>query len=469
MPTVTRFPPSPTGDLHLGGARTALFNWLYAKQSGGELILRIEDTDRERSSEQAVANIMEGLRWLGLDWQQGPFYQTQRSDRYTQVIQQLLAAGHAYHCDCTKQRLEISRERQRAAGEKPRYDRHCRERGIVPSDATPTVVRFKNPLDGAVVFHDSVRGEVRIDNRELDDLVIARADGSPTYNLCVVVDDMDMGITHVIRGDDHINNTPRQLNILNALGAKPPNYAHLPMIAGADGARLSKRHGAESVLAYRDLGILPEALRNYLLRLGWAHGDQEIFSADEMVELFDLAKVQKSPANFDMAKLLWLNAHYLREADPKILGKELGARLTARGLDCAAGPSLSAAAEVFAARVSSLAEMADAVGYLYAEVEEYQPKAAKQHLRRDTAQLLGVLRTELARVADWNRHELAQCMQRVMDAHGVKLGALAQPLRVAVSGSAATPSIEITLELVGKTRTLARIDKAVAWIEQNAS
>ena len=468
-PAVTRFPPSPTGDLHIGGARTALFNWLYAKKTGGELVLRIEDTDRQRSTDEAVNVILEALKWLGLDWDRGPFYQSKRFDRYGEVIRQLLDAGNAYHCFCSKEKLTAAREAQRAARGKPRYDRHCRELGRRPTGGGESaVVRFKNPLRGAVVFDDLVRGKVTIDNAELDDLIIARSDGAPTYNLTVVVDDMDMGVTHVIRGDDHTNNTPRQINIFQALGASLPVFAHLPLISGADGRRLSKRDGAAGVLEYRAMGILPEALLNYLVRLGWSHGDREIFSLEEMVELFDLQNINPSAAAFDLAKLLSVNQHYLRQASPRRLAAELEARLKRRGIetgtDTDTGPPFAEVAEVMAARVQTLEEMADKVIYLYADFAEYEPDAAKKHLDADAAKLLRVLHDAFERVDDWREPAINAALAGVLEAQSVKLGKIAQPLRVAISGGAATPPIDITLQLVGRKRTLERIQKALRWI-----
>ena len=467
MHTVTRFPPSPTGDLHIGGARTALFNWLYARKTGGELVLRIEDTDRERSTRAACDVILEALRWLGIDWDRGPIYQSERSDRYAEVIRQLLHDDHAYYCFCGKERLDAVREAQRAAGDNPRYDRHCRDSGRRPARGEESaVVRFKNPASGTVVFDDVVRGRVAVDNAQLDDLVIARSDGAPTYNLCVVVDDFDMGITHVIRGDDHTNNTPRQINIFHALGAPLPVFAHIPMIMGADGKRLSKRHGAVSVLAYRAQGILPEALLNYLARLGWAHGDREIFSLEELVELFDLRDINKSAAGFDPAKLAWTNQHYLRESPTARLADELGARLQQRGIDISAGPALAEVAEAMRARAQTLEEMTDKVIYLYADFADYDPRAAQKHLTAAAAPTLQAVHDALADIADGDWHEPAinQAFERVQAAQSVKLGQLAQPLRVAISGAAATPSIDTTVRLVGKPRTLQRIRRALGEI-----
>ena len=471
MQTVTRFPPSPTGYLHVGGARTALFNWLYARKSGGELVLRIEDTDRQRSTREACDVILEAMQWLGLDWNRGPFYQSARFERYAEVIRQLLDEDKAYYCFCDKERLDAMREAQRAAGDNPRYDRHCRDLGRRPGRdedaAAAAVVRFKNPLEGAVVFDDVVRGSVAVENAQMDDLIIARSDGAPTYNLTVVVDDFDMGVTHVIRGDDHTNNTPRQINIFHALGAPLPVFAHVPMILGADGKRLSKRHGAVSVLEYRDMGILPEALLNYLARLGWAHGDREIFSIDEMIELFDIHDINQSAAGFDAAKLLWLNQHYIKEAKPERLATELGARLKRRGIEGADngdGPPLIEVVEVMRARAQTLEEMADKVVYLYADFDEYDERAAKKHLVPSAAIPLQALHDALETVTDWREDAINQAIESVLETQPVKLGQLAQPLRVAISGTAATPSIDTTVRLVGKRRTLQRIEKALNWI-----
>ena len=339
MKLTTRFAPSPTGYLHIGGARTALFSWLYARRHGGDFILRIEDTDRERSTEESVNAILEGMNWLGLEYDQGPFYQTHRFDRYKEVIQKLLDQGDAYYCYCTREELDEMREGQRSRKEKPRYTGLCRSR-TEPREGVDPVIRFKNPMDGAVVVDDLVRGKVVFQNSELDDLIIARSDGTPTYNLTVVVDDLDMGLTHVIRGDDHLNNTPRQINILRALGAELPKYAHLPMILGSDGGRLSKRHGAVSVMQYRDEGYLPEALLNYLVRLGWSHGDQEIFSMDEMVSLFEVESVNHSASTFNPEKLLWLNQHYIKSSSPEHIAHHLSWHMGERGIDPTQGPDL---------------------------------------------------------------------------------------------------------------------------------
>ncbi|MFU8897139.1 MAG: glutamate--tRNA ligase, partial [Gammaproteobacteria bacterium] len=378
-PVRTRFAPSPTGFLHIGGVRTALFSWLQARRHGGEFVLRIEDTDRERSTEEAIQVILDGMEWLGLRADEGPLYQTDRFDRYTEIAEQLLEQGHAYHCYCSKQELDEMRAAQMAAGEKPRYDGRCRDRQE-PRAGVPPVVRFKNPDEGQVVVDDQVRGRVVFDNRELDDVVLLRSDGVPTYNFSVVVDDMDMAITHVVRGDDHLNNTPRQINIYRALGAEPPAFGHVPMILGPDGAKLSKRHGAVSVLQYRQEGYLPEALLNYLVRLGWSHGDQEIFSIEEMIQLFDISDVNKSASSFNPEKLLWLNQHYIKETPAARLALELQWQLERLGVETAGGPPLEAVAEAYRERAKTMHEMAQAAIFFFREFEAYHEKAARQHL-----------------------------------------------------------------------------------------
>jgi glutamyl-tRNA synthetase len=463
MSIVTRFPPSPTGYLHIGGARTALFNWLYTRKNKGKMILRIEDTDRERSTQEAVEVILQGMHWMGLDWDEGPYYQTQRFDRYAEVTQKLLDQGDAYYCTCSKQRLDEMREEQMANGQKPRYDQKCRHLNL--PDSEEAVVRFKNPNGGVVVFDDLVRGRVTVANDELDDLIIARPDGTPTYNLTVVVDDLDMDMTHVIRGDDHINNTPRQVNILKALGAELPVYAHVPMILGEDGKRLSKRHGAVSVLDYDKMGVLPEALLNYLVRLGWSHGDQEIFSIDEMIAAFDIADVNRAPSTFNPEKLLWLNQHYIKEADTQRLVDNLRPRLEARGADFNVGPELEAVVEMMRDRAQTLEEMADKSMYLYQQDIEFDAAAAKKFLRPVAMELMQAAKTAFIDLREWTAESIGAAIDQVLQQHEVKIVKLAQPLRVAVSGTAATPSIDITLENVGRERTLTRIDKAIDFIQ----
>ena len=379
MTVRTRFAPSPTGMLHIGGVRTALFCWLYARRHGGTFILRVEDTDRERSTPEAVQAILDGMKWLGLDHDEGPFYQSERMERYGEVIQQFLREGKAYHCYCSKERLDEMRAAQTAAKEKPRYDGRCRDRKEPELGVNP-VVRFRNPDEGQVVVDDVIHGPITFDSSELDDLIIARSDGTPTYNFCVVVDDYDMRVTHVIRGDDHINNTPRQIQMLRALGVEPPTYAHVPMILGPDGAKLSKRHGAVSVLQYRDDGFLPEGLLNYLGRLGWSHGDQEIFSREEMVRLFDVADVNKSASRFDFDKLAWLNQHYMKGDDPRQVAPHLEWQLRAIGIDPSSGPDPADVVVALCDRVKTLREMAERARVWYADFEAYEAEAERKHL-----------------------------------------------------------------------------------------
>ncbi|MCC6202429.1 MAG: glutamate--tRNA ligase [Gammaproteobacteria bacterium] len=464
MKIVTRFPPSPTGYLHIGSARTALFNWLYAKRHSGRFILRIEDTDRERSTDAAVEVIIDGLRWLGLDWDEGPYFQTQRFDRYREVIAEMLRAGTAYHCYCSKERLESLREAQMAQKLKPRYDGHCRDCSEPGPAGVAPVVRFRNPQGGEVVIDDRVRGEVRISNDELDDLIIARADGTPTYHLTVVVDDIDMGVTHVIRGDDHLNNTPRQINIIEALGAPRPVYAHLPMINGTDGRKLSKRHGAISVLEYRNAGILPESLLNYLARLGWSHGDQEIFSRDEMIALFDIDAVNKAPANFDLDKLMWVNQQYLQQMSEADLARAARPYFHEAGIDLAAGPDLNALVSVQRDRVRNLVDLVERSLFFYRDFGDFDEQAAKKHLRPVAFEPLRQVRAALESVTDWHEPALLAAIHGVAERMNEPIGKVAQPLRVAITGAAASPGIDQTLALVGRERTLARIDRALDYV-----
>ena len=462
----TRFAPSPTGYLHIGGVRTALFCWLYAKAKGGEFILRVEDTDQARSTQQSVDAIIEGMRWIALDYDEGPIFQSDRFGRYRAIANQLLDENKAYRCYCSKEELDEVRESQRQRGLKPRYDRRCRDRVDVPGGQVESVIRFRTPLEGTVSFNDAVRGPISIQNEELDDPVIVRTDGTPTYNFTVVIDDIDMEISHVIRGDDHINNTPRQINIFRALDAPIPIFAHVPMIVGGDGQRLSKRHGAVSVLQYRDDGYLPEALRNYLVRLGWSSGDQEIFSLEEMIENFDIAGVGRAASTFDIQKLRWLNQHYIKESDTERLASLLGECLEERGLTLAEGPPVGAVAEALRERAETIQEMACKSEYFYREFENFEESAAKKHLRPIAAPLLEAVRAELTKVTDWSTETIHEIVANTAVSHDVKMGKVAQPLRVAVSGSGASPSIEVTLQLVGKWRTLTRIDRALAYINE---
>ncbi len=464
MTVRTRFAPSPTGYLHIGGARTALFCYLYARKHGGQFILRIEDTDLERSTAESVNAILEGMTWLGLDYDEGPFFQTQRFDRYNQVIDELLAKGLAYRCDCPKERLEKLRIDQMARKQKPRYDGHCRNRRVDPD--RPHVIRFKNPVDGVVVVDDLIRGRVPFANEELDDLIIRRSDGAPTYNLSVVVDDLDMRITHVIRGDDHLNNTPRQINILRALGADPPHYAHVPMILGEDGTRLSKRHGAVSVIAYREMGYLPEALLNYLVRLGWSYGDRELFTLDEMIEYFDIKDVNKAPSIFNASKLTWLNQQYLQHADPARIARLLSPHLGHLGIDPSTGPELIEVVKAMAPRAKTLVELAELSAFCYRDFDSYDEASAKKHLGPEARLPLERLRAafELMALDDWTPEQLKYTVERVAEELGLGLARVAQPLRVAIVGRAASPGIEETLRLVGKTATLRRIERALEYI-----
>ena len=465
MTVRTRFAPSPTGYLHVGGARTALFAWLYARRYAGQFILRIEDTDRERSTQESVDAILNGLQWLDLDYDEGPFFQTQRMNQYARQIQQLLDRDLAYHCYCSREELDAMREEQRARGDKPRYDRRCRHRRT-PREGVEPVVRFKNPLEGEVVFEDMIRGHMVFANQELDDLIIARPDGTPTYNFTVVVDDLDMAITHVIRGDDHINNTPRQINILKALGGELPCYAHVPMILGTDGQRLSKRHGVVGVMQFRDDGYMPDALLNYLVRLGWSHGDQEIFSREEMVNLFDVVDVNRAAAAFDTEKLQWLNQHYIKESAAATLADELGVHLRSLGADHANGPPLSKVVRAQQERAKTLREMAENSVYFYQEFDGFEEKAAKKNLKPEAAAALRTLRQRFESLGDWLAEPIHEVVVETAQEIDLKLGKVAQPLRVAVCGRGFSPPIDVTLELIGRERTLARIDRALDYISR---
>ncbi len=459
----TRFAPSPTGYLHIGGARTALFCWLYARHHGGEFILRIEDTDRERSTRAAVQAILDGMQWLDLNHDEGPFYQTQRFERYREVAAQLLEQGHAYHCYCTKEELAQMRNEQLARKQKPRYDGRCRERSE-PRPGVQPVIRFKNPVEGQTVVDDLVRGRVVFENSELDDLIIARSDGTPTYNFTVVVDDMDMRITHVIRGDDHLNNTPRQINIFKALDVTAPRYGHLPMILGPDGAKLSKRHGAVSVMQYREDGYLPEALINYLVRLGWSHGDQEIFSRDEMVSYFDIKDVNQSASAINPEKLLWLNQHYIQHGDPLKFAAELAWQLARDGVQANDQAKLIAVVRAQQERAKTLKDMARASRFFFEEFKDYEPKAADKNLTADSQPGLEDLRARLAVLEPWTAAAIHTTLEDCVAARQLKFGKLAQPLRVAVCGGGVSPPIDVTLEILGRETTLVRMDRAIQWI-----
>ena len=461
MNVVTRFAPSPTGLLHVGGVRTALFSWLYARRNGGKFILRVEDTDRERSTDEAVRVILDGMAWLGLDADEGPYFQSRRFDRYREVLRGMLEAGTAYHCYCSKDELDALRGQQIARKQKPRYTGICRERRE-PRPGVDPVVRFRNPLDGAVVVQDLVHGLVTFQNAELDDLIIARSDGTPTYNFCVVVDDMDMGVTHVIRGDDHLNNTPRQMNMLQALGAPLPIYAHVPMILGPDGAKLSKRHGAVSVLQYEEEGYLPDALLNYLVRLGWSHGDQEVFTREEMIAAFDIHDVNKSASAFNPEKLLWLNQQHMMRAMPAALVPHLRAQLRRLGADSSDQQMLEGVILAQRERAKTMKEMAVNSRFFFVEDIALDLKAAAKHLGGDAPATLAKVRARLGSLSEWNAASVHAALEQLAAELGGGLGKIAQPLRVAVSGSAVSPPIDATLALLGRERTLARVDTALA-------
>lgn len=457
----TRFAPSPTGYLHIGGARTALFCWAYAKQKGGSFILRVEDTDRERSTEASVQAILDGMQWLGLDYE-GPYFQMQRLDRYKAAVDQLLLDGHAYHCYATREEIDALREAQRARGDKPRYDGRWRPEnaqrlGLKPPAGMQPVIRFRTPDTGDVTFNDLVKGPITVANAELDDLVIMRADGIPTYNFGVVIDDADMNISHVVRGDDHVNNTPRQINIYRALGANLPLFAHLPMILGADGERLSKRHGAVSVMQYFEDGYLPEALNNYLARLGWSHGDAEKFSLQQMVEWFDLAHVSRSPARFDAEKLGWLNQQYLKEADDTRLAGLVTPFLERDGCTVATGPDLPRVVALLKERVSTIEELADAAVYFYRRLEP-SAELRQAHYAAAAKPALLAFRRQLETV-EWRREAIAAALKAVLAEHQLKMPKIAMPLRVMVTGEPQSPSIDATLELIGREEVLTRLEQ----------
>lgn len=456
---VTRFAPSPTGMLHIGGVRTALFSWLYARRHGGRFILRVEDTDRERSTDEAVRVILEGMRWLGLTTDEGPYFQTQRFDRYREVVAQLLNAGKAYRCYCTKEELDQLRAEQMARKEKPRYDGRWRDRTDAREGVEP-VIRFKIPLSGTVTVRDQIHGDVVFQNGELDDFIIARSDGTPTYNFCVVVDDIDMAVTHVIRGDDHLNNTPKQIHLFEALGAPVPVFAHVPMILGADGAKLSKRHGAVSVLQYEEEGYLPDALLNYLVRLGWSHGDQEIFSLDEMIQLFDIADVNKAASAFNPEKLLWLNHQHLMRSDASVIVPHLRAHLRRVGIpedDLLNQTLLEGLIVAQRERTKTLKEMAENSRCFFGDAVDLDPAATAKHLTSDSKALLRDFSAVLDAVSAWTAIALHDTLKAFCEERGLGLGKVAQPLRVALTGRTISPPMDLTLELLGKERTLARL------------
>ena len=461
MSVRTRFAPSPTGFLHVGGARTALFNYLFARHHGGDFVLRIEDTDRERSTEESVQAIFDGMQWLGLDYDEEPVRQTSRYPRYTEIVDQLIAQGKAYRCRCSKERLDQVREEQKAAGAKPKYDGHCRDKGHDASE--PHVIRLRVPDTGETRFADLVKGDIVVPNAELDDFIMVRTDGNPTYNFTVVVDDIDTLMTHVIRGDDHLSNTPKQIHLYRALGAVEPEFGHLPMILGGDGERLSKRHGAVSVMQYREEGFVPDGLLNYLVRLGWSHGDQEIFSRAEMVELFDLAGVNRAPSRFDMEKARWINQQFLQM---RPVEEELAWHLDRLGIEYAEGPALSKVWDLFRERAETVDEIAEQARFLFEDFEYYDEKAAKKQLREASLGPLKALRSDLSSLGTWNPDAIQAVIQGVVDRLEVGFGKVGQPLRVAATGRGNAPANDQVLAALGKQRTLSRLDRAIAVIEQ---
>jgi glutamyl-tRNA synthetase len=462
----TRFSPSPTGALHLGGAHTALFNWLIARHYGGIFILRIEDTDKERSQEQFVTEILDAMKWLHLEWDEGPYRQSERLPIYHDYIQQLVERGSAYYCNCPPQDLEARRQTALAKGEKPRYDGHCRELNLLPGPNT--AVRFKTPLTGVTHWRDAIKGAIAFDNQELDDLVLQRADGIPTYNFAVVVDDITMGVTHVIRGEDHIPNTPRQLLIYEALGVAPPVFAHMPLMLGKDRSKLSKRHGAVSVTAYREQGYLPQALVNYLARLGWSHGDQEIFSRSELIKYFTLDHVTKSPGVFDEEKLQWLNGHYIKEMPPLELARELTPYF--HYLDEAPDQEyLAKVVTTLSARSKTLVEMAEAARFYFLDPRPYDPKAAKKFLTPATAAVIREIAARLDKLAEVNDATITQLFTDLGQETGQKMVNLAQPVRVALTGKTASPGLYEIISILGREETLRRLKNAIEFAEKDAA
>ncbi|MEZ8106771.1 glutamate--tRNA ligase [Vibrio cortegadensis] len=470
MTVKTRFAPSPTGYLHVGGARTALYSWLYAKNQGGEFVLRIEDTDLERNSQEAVDAILEGMQWMGLEWNEGPYFQSKRFDRYNEVVEQLLAEDKAYKCYASKELLDEIRAEQEANKEMARYDANHPKIVAANAAATgdePCVIRFRNPKEGSVVFDDQIRGRIEIANSQLDDLIIRRTDGAPTYNFVVVVDDWDMGITNVVRGEDHINNTPRQINIYNALGAPVPTFAHCAMILGDDGAKLSKRHGAVSVMQYRDEGYLPNALNNYLVRLGWSHGDQEIFSQEEMINLFTLEAVSKSASAFNTDKLLWLNNHYIKTSEPEYVAKYLQWHLDNLNINTENGPAITDVITLVGERCNTLVELAEQSRYFYEDLSEFEAGAAKKHLRGVAKGPLELALAKVEALEDFTTANIKDgVIAAVCEELEIGMGKIGMPLRVAVTGGGQSPSVDAVMELVGKERVIARIKMALEFIAE---
>ena len=460
----SRFAPSPTGYLHIGGARTALFAWLWAKKNNSKFVLRIEDTDKDRSTQDSVDAILQGIDWLGLSYDEGPIYQSERLERYEEVISQLLDEAKAYYCECTKERLEKMREALIESGDKPKYDGCCRNKKLKSG-----VIRFLNPKNGTVSFNDYVKGEIEIANTELDDLIIARSDGSPTYNLTVVVDDHDMEIECVIRGDDHINNTPKQINLYEALDWNIPRFAHVPMILGADGSRLSKRHGALNLMSYRDAGFLPKALLNYIVRLGWSHGDQEIFSVDEMIKLFELKNINKSSASFNQEKLDWINQSYIKTTEINELVSELEWHLNQLSIDLSDGPDIKEVIEALRDRSKSLVDMAKNCVMFYHDFEDFDSDLAIKFFNLESRSVLGDLLINLETLEQWSAEHIHEVIQNICESRNIGFGKVGQPFRLAISGDGKAGSIDKSAELVGKERVLLRLKMAIGWIDTCSS
>ncbi|MBW2335508.1 MAG: glutamate--tRNA ligase [Deltaproteobacteria bacterium] len=464
---ITRFPPSPTGYLHVGGARTAIFNWLYARHMQGKFVLRIEDTDTERSTQASVDAIFEALQWLGIDWDEGPYFQTQRFDIYREYIQKLIDSNQAYYCTCSPEQIDIMRQKAMAAGDKPRYDGSCREKGLDKSDKA--VVRFKAPLTGTTVVEDVIKGHMVFQNDELDDFIICRSDGIPTYNFVVVVDDITMNINTVIRGDDHVMNTPKQILLYKALGSPLPTFGHVPMVLGNDRARLSKRHGAMSVTAYRDMGFLPGALINYLVRLGWSHGDQEFFTRDELIDVFNLENIGRSAGIFDLDKLLALNAEHIMAASPGDLVDPLKPFLKKAGIEIEEDDYILQVIETLQPRSKTLEDMAEAALFYYLSDISYEEKAARKFLKPAALEPVKILTEKLAALEDYSHSNLEEVFKAVMDETGLKLGKIAQPVRVALTGRTASPGIFEIIAILGPNRVIPRLKKAIQFIENRES
>ncbi len=460
----TRFAPSPTGFLHIGGARTALFNWLFTRHQGGKFILRVEDTDQARSTEESTRAILDAMTWLGLNWDKGPYFQAERVGLHREMVQKLIREGKAYYCRCTQEELEEKRKQALAAGKKPKYDGTCREKNL--GKTAGSVVRFRGAQTGATIVEDLIKGDITFNNEELDDLIIERADGYPTYNFAVVVDDALMNITHVIRGDDHVNNTPRQILLYQALGFDVPKFAHVPMILGADKTRLSKRHGATSVMAYKEMGYLPEALVNYLVRLGWAHGDQEIFFLNELVEVFSLEAVGKSPAVFNPEKLLWLNAHYIRQAAPE----KIAALMKDFWPAAATGKDEEFVKKVvidLQTRSRTLAEMGAAADFYFADNLDYEPEAAQKFLQPEAVPHLKEIAAKIPAVENFTKEGIEEFLKAYAQEKEIKLKVIAQPLRVALTGKTVSPGIDEVMVTLGKDLVVKRITDAASWIVAN--